>query len=162
MHLYISAERENTYFIGTIKNYCADSHGRHTCVFLPDAPSLPGESFSRKIMNNMLNADLIFMDATPKKFQRDVGKKKQTEWFTDQKIIAEYATAVTLGKTEDIKVYCLVSPSLLPEILREKIVDSYPRNDKAAFLNYINDLVSQLEQDPNRQMRRSRIGASYS
>jgi hypothetical protein len=55
-----------------------------------------------------------------------------------------------------------VSPNLLPEVLREKIVDSYPRNDKAAFLNYIDDLVSQLEQDPNKQMRRSRIGASFS
>jgi hypothetical protein len=162
MHLYISAERENTYFIDTIKKYCANSHGRHTCVFLPDAPSLPGETLSRKIMNNVLNADLIFMDATPTKFQAGARNKRQTKWFTDQRIIAEYAMAVTLGKTEDIKVYCLVSPNLLPEVLREKIVDSYPRNDKAAFLNYIDDLVSQLEQDPNKQMRRSRIGASFS
>jgi hypothetical protein len=162
MHLYISAERENTYFIDTIKEYCANSHGQHSCVFLLDIPSLPGETFSRKMVNNILDADLIFLDATPKEFHVKVRKKTQTEWLTDPRIIAEYVVAVTLGKTEDMKVYCLVSPNHLQEIFRERIVEAYPVKSKAAFLKYINDLVSKMEQDPRRHMRRSRIGASYS
>ena len=162
MHLYISAESENTYFIDTIKEYCVNSHGRHTCVFLPDVPRLPGETLSTKIMHNIFGANLIFMDATPKKFRIRVGKETRTEWFTNQRIIVEYAMAVTQGKIEDMKVYCLVAPDYLHHVLRERIADPYPLNDKVAFLNYIDDIVSQLERDPHKLMRQSRIGGYFS
>ncbi len=162
MHLYISAERENAYFIDTVKEICATSRGRHTCVFLLDAPSLPGETFSRKMVNNVLDADLILIDATPKEFKTKAGAKTISKWFTDPRIIAEYIVAVTLGKTDDTKVYGQVSPNLLAELFREKIIESYPLKNKTAFLKYLSDLIAQREQDPNRHMRRSRIGASYS
>ncbi len=162
MHLYISAERENTYFIDTVKEFCASSRGRHTCVYLLDAPSLPGETFSRKMVNNILDADLILIDATPKEFKTKVGTKTVTKWFTDPRIIAEYVVAVTLGKTDDAKVYCQVFPRLLPEIFRERTIESYPLRNKRAFLKYLSDLIAQLEKESNRHMRRSRIGASYS
>jgi len=162
MHIYISAERDNAYFIDTIKKYCANSHGRHTCIFLPDVPSLLGETPSTKILHNIFDADLIFMDATPRKFYTGLGKKRRTKWFTNQITIFEYAMAVTLGKIEAMKVYCLVSPNYLHQVLRERIVDQYPLNDKVTFLNYIDEIVSQRERDPNKLMRQSRISASFS
>lgn len=162
MHLYISAERENTYFINNIKKYCANSHGRHTCIFFPDLNNLPGETFSTRIMQNLFGADLIFMDATPRKLYRRTGNKKRTEWFTNQRIIVEYTMAVTLGKTEDMKVYCLVSPNHLHQVLRERLVDTYPLNDNMAFLNYIGNIVTQREKDAYRVMRQARIGGRFS
>jgi hypothetical protein len=162
MHLYISAERENTYFIDNIKKYCANSHGRHTCIFLPDLNSLPGETLSTKVMQNIFGADLIFMDATPIKFFKETGNKNETEWFTNQRIIVEYAMAVTLGKTEDMKVYCRVSPDHLHQVFRERIVDAYPANDDVAFLNYIDKIVTQREQDSYKLMRQARIGGKFS
>lgn len=161
MHLYISAETENAYFIDTIKEYCANSHGRHTCIFLPDIPSLPGETPSTKIVHNIFDADLILMDATPHKFYTEAGRKRRTVWFTNEMIISEFTVAVTLGKSDVLKVYCLVSPDHLYQVLRERVVDPYPLNDKVAFLDYIDKLVVQLEQDPNKVMRQSR-SASFS
>ncbi len=162
MHIYISSEKDNAYFIDTVKEYCAGSRGRHSCVFLLEAPSLPGETYSRKMVNNMLDADLILVDATPKKIQAKASGKTMTEWLTDPRVIAEYAIAVSLGKTDDIKVYCRVSLSHLAEIFQERTVESYPLGNKTVFLKYLDDLVFRMEQDPRRLMRRSRIGASYS
>ena len=161
MHLYISAEKENTYFIDTIKKYCANSHGRHTCIFFPHFPNLPRE-INSKIVQNIFQADLIFMDVTPRKVYTMVGKKKRTEWFTDHKIIFEYATAVALGKIEDTKVYCLGDTNNLHEFWRERTVDHYPLNDQEAFLDYLNEIISRREKDPNKKMRQSRINASFS
>ncbi len=162
MHLYISAESNNVYFISTVKQYCAGSRGRHSCVFLPDAPSLPGETYPRKMMNNMVTADLILVDATPRKVQVKANEKTRRQWLTDPRVIAEYAIAVSLGKTDDIKVYCRVSPSHMAEIFHDRTVEFYPLDNKEAFLKYLDDLVSRMEQEPRRLMRRSRIGASYS
>lgn len=162
MDLYISAERQNTYFINTIKRYCDDSQDKHSSIYLPDIPALPGETLSRRIKRYIAAADLIFMDATPQRLQRTVNGRTEDVWFTNQGIILEYAVAITLGKIEDIKVYCLVSANHLHQALRERIVDPYPVNNEEAFLTYINEIVTQRELDSPALLRQSRIKASFS
>lgn len=162
MRLYISAERQNTYFINTIKRYCDDSQGKHSWIYLPDMPSLPGETLSRRILRYIAAADLIFMDATPQKLQRRMNDSVEDVWITNQGILIEYGVVAALGKIEDMKVYCLVSPSHLHQILRERIVDPYPLNDENAFLKYIDEIVSHREHDSLALLRQSRIRASLS
>jgi hypothetical protein len=162
MQLYISAERQNAYFVNTIKKYCDDSQGKHSWIYLPDMPSLPGETLSRRMMRYIATADLIFMDATPKKLQKRINERTEDEWVTNQGILIEYAMAVTLGKIDDIKVYCLESPNYLHQVLREKVVDPYPLNDENTFLKYIDQIANQRERDSLALLRQSRIRASFS
>lgn len=124
--------------------------------------SLPGETLSRRFMRYIAESDLIFMDATPAKFQHPNAQGvTEDKWFTNPGILIEYAIAVALGRGDDIKVYCLVSPNNLHQFLREKIVDPYPVNDEAAFLRYIDQIVIQREADSPRLLRQSRIRASF-
>lgn len=160
MNLFISAERQNTYFINTIKRYCDDSQGTHSCIFLPDTQAQPGETLTQRIIRLVYSADLIFMDVTPKAYFREVEDNREESWFTNQGILIEFGVARTLGKIEDMKVYCLVSPNHLHPCLRERIVDPYPLNDENAFIEYINEIVSQREHDSFALLRQSRVQAS--
>lgn len=101
------------------------------------------------------------MDATPQKLQRKINDRVEEAWVTNQGIIIEYAVAMALGKIEDMKVYCRVSPNHLHQVLRERIVDPYPLNDENAFLEYIDRTVSQREHDSLSLLRESRIEISF-
>jgi hypothetical protein len=163
MRLYISAERDNTYFIDIIKKYCDGSQGKHSWIFLPEMPSQPGETLSRRIIRFITDSDLIFMDATPKRYQRtEAGGTTEERWLTNTGIVIEYAIAVALGKTDDLKVYCLESPSNLHQVLRETVVDPYPQNDETAFLSFIDAIVTTRERDSPKLLRQSRTKASFS
>jgi len=159
MNIYISAERENTYFINTITDFCNNSEGKHDWIFLPEMPATPGETLSRRLVRYIAAADLIFMDATPKELRRIEGEERV--WVTNQGIIMEYAITVALGKIEDLKVYCLVTPNRLHQVLRERIVDPYPLNDEAEFLRYISEIVNQRENEIPTLLRQSRMAASF-
>lgn len=159
MNIYISAERDNTYFINTIKKFCDDSQGKHTWIFLPEMPAAPGETLSRRFLRYIAASDLIFMDATPKQLRKPEGD--QTVWVTNQGILMEYAISIALGKIEDIKVYCLVSANRLHQVLRERIVDPYPLNNEDDFLQYIEEIVNQREEDSLSLLRQSRMQASF-
>lgn len=162
MKLYISAERQNVYFINTIKRYCDESKGKHSWIYLSDMPATPGETLSRRILRYVAAADLIFMDATPQKLQKRINEVTEDVWVTNQGIVIEFAVARTLGKIEDMKVYCLESPNHLHQVLRERIVDPYPLGDENAFIKYIDEIVTQREHDSPALLRQSRTRASFS
>lgn len=159
MNIYISAERDNTYFIRSIKKFCEDSQGKHTWTFLPEMPATPGETLSRRFLRYIATADLIFMDATPKELKKP--QSDESVWVTNQGILMEYAISIALGKIEDIKVYCLVTADKLHQVLRERIVDPYPLNNEEDFLKYIKEIVDQREADSLALLRQSRMQASY-
>lgn len=160
MKLYISAERENTYFVDTLKKYCDDSNGRHSWIFLPDMPALPGETLTKRINLYILTADLVFMDVTPRKYEFRVGETTEEKWFTNQGVLIEFGIVFAIGRIEDLKVYCLVSPDRLHQCLRERIVDPYPTNDGDAFLQYIDRIVSEREREAVNLLRQARVAGS--
>lgn len=160
MQLFISADRNNDYFVNTIKEYCDNSNQRHSWIFLPDTPCIPGETLSRRIIRNISSADLIFIDVTPSEYHREIDGQSETKWFTNAGVVIEYSAAVALGRIEDMKVYCLTSPDLLHQVLRERITERYPQGDKPAFTQHVNGIVTQRETDINQLLRQSRIAVS--
>lgn len=162
MNLYISAERNNTYFVDTINEYCTNSQGKHTAIFLPDIPATPGETLSRRIIRHLNSSDLIFMDLTPQEYKIEINANTfETRYFTNTGIVIEYSIAIILGRIEDMKIYCLISPDNLHQVWRERIVDPYPQGDKPAFLSYIDAIVTTRENDSLQVLRQSRVQASF-
>jgi hypothetical protein len=161
MYLFISAERSNDYFINSMKDYCVSSNGKHTWIYLPETQCVPGETLSRRIGRYINSADLIFMDVTPQEYKIETNGTTESRWFTNPGVVVEYSVAIALGRVEDMKVYCLASADKLHQILRERIVDTYPQGDKPAFLRYIDDIVAQRENDSLQLLRQSRVAASF-